>query len=132
MGENDRLIVYVEDDPEMVTLVTMILKPKGFDVKGANGGSEALKIIPNIMPDLILLDLMMPEMDGWEVFHRLKSIEKTSKIPIIIITAKSQEIDKVLGLNIAKVDDYIIKPFHYQQLIDSIQRIFDKKDIPPA
>ena len=97
MGENNRLIVYVEDDPEMVTLVTMILKPKGFDVKGANGGCEALEIIPKIMPDLILLDLMMPEMDGWEVFHRLKSIESTSRIPIIIITAKSQEIDKVFG-----------------------------------
>jgi two-component system, OmpR family, response regulator VicR len=132
MGENNRLIVYVEDDPEMVTLVTMILKPKGFDVKGANGGSEALEIIPKIMPDLILLDLMMPEMDGWEVFHRLKSIESTSRIPIIIITAKSQEIDKVLGLNIAKVDDYIIKPFHYQQLVDSIQRVFEEKNTPPT
>ncbi len=70
------------------------------------------------MPDLVLLDLMMPDMDGWEVYQQMKADEKTKGIPVIVVTAKAQSIDKVLGLHIAKVDDYIAKPFSPQDLIE--------------
>ncbi len=129
MSEKQKQIVYIEDDPEMIDLVTLILKSKGFDVHGANGGREGLDLISKETPDLVLLDLMMPDMDGWEVYHQLKAKEETSQIPVIIITAKAQAIDQVLGLYIARVDDYISKPFHSQQLINSIQNILARNKV---
>jgi len=124
------VIVYIEDDPEMIDLVSLILSRRGFQVKGAHGGRQGLEIVPEIMPELILLDLMMPDMDGWDVYHQLKANEATRSIPVIIITAKAQPIDKVLGLKIAKVDDYISKPFRPQELLESIDKIFSLKSQP--
>jgi DNA-binding response OmpR family regulator len=128
MGEPGKTIIYIEDDPEMIDLVTLILRPKGFNVKGANGGRDGLDKVVQEKPDLVLLDLMMPDMDGWEVYHQLKANEITSHIPVIIITAKAQTIDQVLGLYIARVDDYICKPFHPQQLVESIQKVLTRTE----
>jgi len=116
-------VVYIEDDPEMIDLVSLIVSRRGYQVVGANGGREGLEAVQANLPDLVLLDLMMPDMDGWDVYHQLKGIKSTSNIPIIIITAKSQEIDRVLGLHIAKVDDYISKPFRPQELLASMDRV---------
>jgi len=121
--ENSKRVVYIEDDPEMIDLVVMILSRRGFAVKGAHGGRNGLDTVMKELPDLVLLDLMMPGMDGWEVYQQLKANEATRQIPIIIITAKAQAIDRVLGLHIAKVDDYIAKPFRPQELLDSIERV---------
>lgn len=120
-------IVYIEDDPEMIDLVTLILNRRGHQVKGANGGRQGLDIIRSEQPDIILLDLMMPDMDGWDVYQQIKANEVTREIPVIIITAKAQAIDRVLGLHIAKVDDYISKPFRPQELVDSIERILSAR-----
>jgi DNA-binding response OmpR family regulator len=125
-AEKGRLVVYIEDDPEMIDLVTLILTRRGFQVKGAGGGRIGLDLIKQDPPDLVLLDLMMPGLDGWEVFQQLKSSEKTRQIPVIIITAKAQAIDRVLGLHIARVDDYISKPFRPQELIDSIENVLSR------
>ena len=121
-------IVYIEDEQEMIDLVRLILNRKGFDVKGAIGGQEGLDMILDEIPDLVLLDLMMPDMDGWEVYQQMNANGKTRDIPVIVITAKAQNIDKVLGIHIAKVDDYISKPFSPQQLIDSVESVLNKKD----
>jgi two-component system, OmpR family, response regulator VicR len=118
-----RSIVYIEDDLEMIDLVKLILSRRGFDVKGAHGGREGLDVVSQEKPDLILLDLMMPDVDGWEVYQQLKANEHSRDIPVIVITAKAQPIDRVLGLHIAKVDDYISKPFHPQELLDSIDKV---------
>ena len=123
----DPVIVYIEDDPEMIDLVSLILNRRGYQVKGAHGGRQGLELVPEIKPDIILLDLMMPDMDGWDVYHQFKANDLTRNIPVIIITAKAQPIDKVLGLKIAKVDDYISKPFRPQELIESIDRILTVK-----
>lgn len=120
-------IVCVEDEPEMIDLIRLILGRKGFDVVGANGGKAALGIIQEVKPDLILLDLMMPDMDGWEVYQQLKANQDLSSIPVIVVTAKAQSIDKVLGLHIAKVDDYISKPFSPQELMDSVDQILSRR-----
>lgn len=119
-------ILYIEDDPEMIDLISMILNRPGLSVKGAHGGRQGMDAIAADPPDILLLDLMMPDMDGWEVYQQLKSNPGTAGIPVIIITAKAQSIDKILGLHIAGVDDYICKPFHPTDLLDSIQRILDK------
>jgi two-component system, OmpR family, response regulator VicR len=118
-------IVYIEDDLEMIDLVKLILSRRGFDVKGAHGGREGLDVVTQEHPDLILLDLMMPDVDGWDVFQQLKANTLTQNIPVIVITAKAQPIDRVLGLHIAKVDDYISKPFHPQELIDSVDKVLN-------
>jgi two-component system, OmpR family, response regulator VicR len=120
---NPKSVVYIEDDPEMIDLVSLILGRRGYQVKGAHGGREGLDVVQQNPPDLILLDLMMPDLDGWDVYKQIKSSETTRNIPVIIITAKSQAIDRVLGLHIAKVDDYISKPFRPQELLDSIDKI---------
>ncbi|MCA9979784.1 MAG: response regulator [Anaerolineales bacterium] len=124
MAEKIR-IVCIEDEPEMIELVTLILTRHGFEVHGALGGQEGLEIIRQVNPDLVLLDLMMPEMDGWQVFQTLRVNAETAHIPVIIVTAKAQSIDKVLGIHIAKVSDYITKPFGPQELLDSVNRVLE-------
>ncbi len=118
-------ILCIEDEQEMIDLMRIILEKRGFEVKGALGGEEGLRAIKEEKPDLILLDLMMPGIDGWEVYRRLKEDEETKGIPVIVVTAKSQGIDKVLGLYIAKVDDYITKPFGPSELIESVNRVLE-------
>lgn len=120
-------VIYIEDEQEMIDLVRLILGRKGFEVIGANGGREGLEKIRSLAPTLVLLDLMMPDIDGWDVYQQMKSVEATRNIPVIVITAKAQNIDKVLGLHIAKVDDYLSKPFSPQELVDSVDRVLGKR-----
>ena len=127
MNAKLKCILCVEDEPEMIDLIRLILGRRGFEVKGAAGGVEGLKMIKQDPPDLVLLDLMMPDMDGWEVYQQMKADEKTKHIPVIVVTAKAQSIDKVLGLHIAKVDDYITKPFSPQDLMNSVDKILKSK-----
>lgn len=116
-------VVCIEDEPEMIELVKLILSHRGFDVVGARGGNEGLQLVESLHPALVLLDLMMPDMDGWEVYQRMKANDQMNKIPVIVVTAKAQSIDKMLGLRIAKVDDYITKPFGPSQLLKSIDKV---------
>ena len=122
-------ILCIEDEPEMIDLIRLILGRRGFDVIGAAGGKEGLEKALQKPPDLILLDLMMPDMDGWEVYQQIKADEKFRDIPVIVVTAKAQSIDKVLGLHIAKVDDYIAKPFSPQDLLNSVDKVFSEKKL---
>jgi two-component system response regulator VicR len=117
-------LAYIEDEEEMIDLVRLILGHRGYTVIGAHGGQEGVKLIQEELPDMILLDLMMPDMDGWDVYHEIKSDELTRNIPVIVITAKAQDIDKILGLQVAKVQDYISKPFKPQELVDRIEQFF--------
>jgi len=121
-------ILYIEDDPGMIDLVTTIVTRRGYEITGAVGGHQGLEILRSQAkkPDLILLDLMMPDIDGWEVYQQIKANEATKDIPVIIVTAKAQNIDKVLGLQIAKVDDYVTKPFGPQDLVSSIEKVLSK------
>jgi two-component system response regulator VicR len=120
-------LAYIEDEAEMIDLVRLILGRRGYTVLGASGGREGLELIRKELPDLVLLDLMMPDMDGWEVYHQMKSEELTRDIPVIVITAKALNIDKVLGLRIAKVEDYIAKPFSPQELLQRVEQVLSKQ-----
>jgi CheY-like chemotaxis protein len=102
---NGKRILCIEDETEMIELMRLILGRKGYEVHGAPGGLEGIKMVRELHPDLVLLDLMMPVMDGWEVYQQIRADESTRNIPVIVVTAKAQNIDKVLGLHIAKVDD---------------------------
>jgi DNA-binding response OmpR family regulator len=123
MAEEDKkTVVCIEDEPEMIDLIKLILGRKGFDLVGAIGGREGIETVRRLKPDLVLLDLMMPDMDGWEVYQQMKADDELKNIRVIVVTAKAQSIDKVLGLHIAKVDDYVTKPFGPQELLQSVNR----------
>jgi two-component system response regulator VicR len=121
--ESKKTVVCIEDEPEMIDLVKLILGRKGFELVGAVGGREGLDTVRKLKPDLVLLDLMMPDMDGWEVYQQMKADDELKTIPVIVVTAKAQSIDKVLGLHIAKVDDYVTKPFGPQELLQSVNKV---------
>ncbi len=116
-------ILCIEDEADMIDLIRWILERQGYTVRGALGGKEGLRQMREKRPDLVLLDIMMPEMDGWEVYREMKAEPDLQGIPVIVVTAKAQSIDKVLGLHIAKVDDYITKPFGPHELVQAVERV---------
>ncbi len=116
-------VVCIEDEPEMIELIRLILGRRNFELIGAVGGREGLETVRQVKPGLVLLDLMMPDMDGWEVYQQMKADPELNTIPVIVVTAKAQSIDKVLGLHIAKVDDYVTKPFGPQELLASVNKV---------
>ena len=122
-------VVYLEDESDMVELVRIILGREGYHVEGVREGQVGLQAIKEELPDIILLDLMMPDMDGWEIFRQIKNDEATMNIPIIVITAKAQTVDKVLGLEIAKVDDYISKPFRPHELVERVEKVLSEHEM---
>jgi DNA-binding response OmpR family regulator len=125
--KNKKHILCIEDEAEMIELMRLVLEREGFEVTGAMGGEQGLRAMKEKKPDLILLDLMMPGIDGWEVYRQMRADRELTEIPVIIVTAKAQSIDKVLGLQVAKVADYITKPFGPKELIASIQRVLTKQ-----
>lgn len=114
-------ILVVDDEPDTLELVKLVLESGGFKTQLATSGSEALTKIDKKSPDLVLLDIMMPDMDGWDVFRKIK--EKNPNIPIAILTAKAQNLDKLLGLHVLKADDYITKPFGKNELISKVRKL---------
>lgn len=112
-------VLVVDDDANICNLIELYLKKEGYKVYTANEGYECLKIFNSRQLDLIVLDIMMPRMDGYDV---LKEIRKTSQVPIIMLTAKGETFDKVLGLELG-ADDYIVKPFDPKELIARIRAV---------
>jgi DNA-binding response OmpR family regulator len=115
-------ILVVDDDPEAVELVEFNLKKAGFDVTTAADGAQALKKARSVQPDLIVLDLMMPEIDGLEVCKILRRDPATARIPIIMLTAKAAEVDRIVGLELG-ADDYVTKPFSPRELVLRVNKI---------
>jgi DNA-binding response OmpR family regulator len=115
-------ILVVDDEPEAVELLEFNLKQAGYVVSTAGDGAEALKRARTQTPDMIVLDVMLPEMDGFEICKSLRLDSSTAKIPIIMLTAKAAEIDRVLGLELG-ADDYLTKPFSPRELLLRIKKI---------
>jgi len=126
MNKDKISILCIEDEAEMIDLIRLILGRRGYEVRGASGGRQGLELMRQERPDLVLLDLMMADMDGWEVYQRMKNDAALNDIPVIVVTAKAQSIDRVLGLHIAKVDDYITKPFSPQELLTAVEKVLKK------
>ncbi len=116
-------IMVVDDNPDLVTIVKTILEVKGFGVQTAHNGKEVFNLLEEKEPALILLDIMMPKMDGFEVLKQLKGNPSTASIPVILLTAKVLYED-VLGGYKMGADYYITKPFTKTQLLDGINLIF--------
>lgn len=118
-------ILVVDDEPEAVELVEFNLKGAGYEVSTAGDGAEALNKARRIQPNLIILDVMMPEIDGMEVCKLLRRDPATSAIPIIMLTAKASEVDRVLGLELG-ADDYVVKPFSPRELVLRVKKILER------
>jgi len=121
-----RKIMVVEDDSNISDLIRMYLEKEGFDVRAAYDGGAAVETFREWHPDLVLLDIMLPVMDGWAVCAKIRETDKT---PIIMLTAKSEVFDRVTGLEMG-ADDYIVKPFEMKELIARINAVLRRTEIP--
>ncbi len=117
-------IMVVDDEPDIVKLVKISLEMANFEVIEAYSGVEALEKVKSIIPDLFLLDIMMPDMNGYQVCEKLKANDKTKSIPVVMLTAKGQRGDAEQGLKVG-ADDYIIKPFDPYELGEQISEILN-------
>ena len=117
-----RLIAIVDDEPDILDLVSINLKKSGFDTETFDEAGKLRKFLGNNLPDLIILDLMLPDADGFDVCRELKSNSQYSQIPIIMLTAKGDETDRILGLEFG-ADDYVVKPFSPRELVARVKAI---------
>ncbi len=120
-NKSAKKVLIVDDELDTLELIKLVLESGGFETVLVNNGLEALDKVKKSKPDLVLLDIMMPDMDGWEVFKKIK--ENNPKLPVAILTAKAQNIDRLLGLHVLKAEDYITKPFGKNELIEKVRKL---------
>jgi two-component system phosphate regulon response regulator PhoB len=122
-------VLVIDDEPDLIELVRYNLDKEGFDVVASSDGESGLEIARRRTPDLIVLDLMMPGMDGLSVCRALRGDERTSRIPLIMLTARAAETDRVVGLEMG-ADDYVTKPFSPRELVARIRSILRRVALP--
>jgi DNA-binding response OmpR family regulator len=125
-GNGVPLVLVADDDEDILTLVTFRLERAGYEVVAAHDGEEALRLAFEHAPDLAVLDVMMPKLDGYEVTTRLRQNESTRRVPVILLTARVQEADIARGFE-AGADDYVKKPFSPQELGARVQAILGRR-----
>ena len=124
MANNKKRILHVDDEPDTLTVVKKILEDEGFEVVSVDSGRETLKRVNINGFDLLILDIMMPDMDGWDVCEKIKADKNTEKIPIVFLTAKDDPVSKSMG-SLASMD-YVTKPFDNKDLIQRVKRVISK------
>jgi DNA-binding response OmpR family regulator len=127
-SRDPRRILVVDDEPRMIGFIRMNLELEGYQVLEAHTGLEALEMIRTQLPDLVLLDVMMPELDGFETLRMLREF---SSIPVIMLTAKGEEDDKVYGLELG-ADDYVTKPFGARELSSRVRAVLRRAEMPSS
>jgi len=121
-------ILIIEDDPATSRLVEYSLRHAGYDVLRATNGLEGIRKALTEAPDLVILDVMLPGLDGFEICHRLKSDAATTRLPILMFSAKAQEIDKATGLKVG-ADEYLTKPAAPAEIVGQVQKLLAKKGL---
>jgi len=125
VGEAKKILI-VDDEPDVASLLTLLLRSQGYEAVVASDGRQGLELARKENPDLIILDIMLPGLDGYKIARMLKFDESYSHIPIIMLTAKVQEKDKALGLETG-ADEYLTKPFDTQLLLKKVKEILERK-----
>ena len=120
-----RKILVVDDDPTMVKLINVNLKLNNYSVVEATSGEQALDVLESDVLDLVVLDIMMPGVDGWEVLKRIRGNTETQEMPVILVTAKTQDSDVIRGWELG-ADEYVIKPFNPLLLVEVIKMVLDR------
>ncbi len=118
-----KMIAYIEDDPDMIDLVSMILRKHGYQVAGFTESREILPRLESVKPELILLDLMMPHVDGIEVYEEIKSQEGMDEIPVVIISAMKRAVDEIQRGGTMKVEACLVKPFTIVDLLGTVESL---------
>ena len=116
-------ILSIEDDPEMRGLIQLIFERQGHRVIGAKRGDFGLEFLQSLRPDVLLLDLMLPDIDGWDIYRQMKAHEELSKIPVVIVSARSQAQDAAAGYHVEGNDRFVEKPFEVQELINTVNAV---------
>ncbi|HEY3415370.1 MAG TPA: response regulator [Armatimonadota bacterium] len=119
-------ILVVDDEQDIRQVVALNLEAEGYEVAQAANGLEALEAIERDGFNLVILDIMMPEMDGWEVCRQIKSRQRTKDLPVLILTVRGQPLDRVIGLEVVHADDYLMKPFERLDLLEAVKRLASK------
>jgi DNA-binding response OmpR family regulator len=119
MPDQTRILI-AEDDHEVVELIRVYLEKEGFAVTAAGDGEAALALVEAVVPDLLVLDVMLPKLDGWAVCRRIRENEATRLLPVVMLTSRGDEMDRVLGLELG-ADDYITKPFSPRVLLARVR-----------
>ncbi len=123
-------ILVVDDDKQIVRLLKTYLEEASYHVLTAYDGADALRVIRHEQPDLIVLDIQLPKQDGWEITRRLRADENLAAIPILMLTARVQDMDKILGLELG-ADDYLTKPFNPREVVARVRAILRRASSPP-
>jgi DNA-binding response OmpR family regulator len=121
-------ILVIEDDPATSRLVDYSLRHEGYEVLRASNGLEGIRMAVSEAPDLVILDVMLPGLDGFEICHRLKGEAATARLPILMFSAKAQEIDKATGLKVG-ADEYLTKPAAPADIVATVQKLLAKKGL---
>jgi two-component system phosphate regulon response regulator PhoB/two-component system alkaline phosphatase synthesis response regulator PhoP len=121
-----KLVVIVDDEPDILDLVSLHLERANFRVRGYENASSFFKFLEKETPDLVVLDLMLPDADGFEICKYMKGDERLSAIPIVMLTAKAEETDKILGLELG-ADDYVTKPFSPKELVARVKAVLRRQ-----
>jgi len=121
-----RTILVIDDEPRIGTLIRLNFEPEGYEVITARSGREGLRKLTECLPDAVILDVMMPEMDGYEV---LREIRKVSTVPVVMLTVRADEADKVRGLELG-ADDYVTKPFSQRELLSRVKAVIRRAELP--
>ena len=119
-NKDNKKLLLIDDDPNLILLVKDYLEFRGYEVMAAGNGREALEILNLHLPDMIICDVMMPEMDGYAFVNKIRQDSRTSCIPIMFLSAKSQSQDKIKGLTTG-ADIYMIKPFEPEELVAQVE-----------
>lgn len=121
-GNKNKIIAIVEDEPDILELIRLNVQREGYKAQAFNNAEELYRYLRNNVPDLLILDLMLPDADGYDICRLIKRDERLSSLPVIILSARAEEIDKILGLELG-ADDYMTKPFSIRELIARIRAV---------
>lgn len=127
MSESKKIMI-VDDDHDCRVMVKAILDSSGYEVVDCEGGASAIKTLESMTPDLVILDIMMPEISGYDVAKKMKSVPETQGIPVIMLTAKGDPDDLIVGYKDYGVDYYITKPFTTRQLLAGVKLVLDSSE----
>lgn len=116
----------IEDEPDIVQLVKYNFRKEGFEVESFSRGQDGLEHLRRSQPDLVLIDILLPDLDGFEICKRLRADDRLMSVPVIFLTAKGEEIDRVLGLEIG-ADDYVVKPFSPRELVARVKAVLRRQ-----
>jgi two-component system, OmpR family, response regulator VicR len=116
-------VLYIEDERPVIDLVREALKTAGYKVVGATSGRQGLTMMKERKPDLLLLDLMMPDINGWDVYREVKTDKQLADIPVIVVSAKVPDAGNIIIKDLPPVDDYLTKPFDVEDLIRSVNQL---------